>query len=293
MAIRLRSAEFLASLNVPNGDAAVAAWVARVVANGGATPSASTQTAASTFWNSVSALQSQVICLNFFAPDNLIACLTPFIKGPGNDPWINHNFVTGDLSVTGLQGNGSNKYVDTGITWANTAAIYGSNRFGIQWGTRSGGAGSGYHGGTFDGINGTSVAFMSNGAQGQNLQGDYWGADGSTTMVNRGGSFPGFLMAERYSLTTQTNYSFSSDNVGAYALNSYPKNTTATSELLTTLPIFWFCANGGSGTAGLPGGFLSTLEQWVSFSTAFNATDALTFASAAHILRNALGGSWN
>jgi hypothetical protein len=49
-------------------------------------------------------------------PDSLTAALTPAwnITG-GFDPWLNHNFVSGDLTVNGLQGDGSSKYLDTGF----------------------------------------------------------------------------------------------------------------------------------------------------------------------------------
>jgi hypothetical protein len=33
----------------------------------------------------------------------------------GNSPYVNHNFIVGDLTIDGLAGNGSTKYLDTGI----------------------------------------------------------------------------------------------------------------------------------------------------------------------------------
>lgn len=92
-------------------------WANRVVANGGADPSAGTKSALSTFVTGMSSigvlsLMKAVCC---FVPDSLIAAITPLLKAYGNDPWTNANFVTGDLTVAGLRGNGSNKYLNTGV----------------------------------------------------------------------------------------------------------------------------------------------------------------------------------
>jgi hypothetical protein len=53
--------------------------------------------------------------VNCFVPDNLIASITPLIVGGGVDPWTNTNFVEGDLTINGLAGNGSNKWLNTGL----------------------------------------------------------------------------------------------------------------------------------------------------------------------------------
>ena len=92
-------------------------WLTRVVANGGALPSNTTLNATSDFCYSLdtAGLTSLIIAVNTFVPDNLIASITPLIKNAGNDPWTNNNFVAGDLNMDGLKGNGSNKYLATGL----------------------------------------------------------------------------------------------------------------------------------------------------------------------------------
>lgn len=102
-------------------------WVRRVGVNGGATPSANTILAASTFVNSLVTfgLDSMIYVANFFAADNLIAALTPLYKNGGSDPWTNHNFVLADLTVNGLVGDGATKYLDTGITQGAFTTFYG------------------------------------------------------------------------------------------------------------------------------------------------------------------------
>jgi hypothetical protein len=102
---------------------AVANWVARVVANGGATPSSATQAAMGTFWNALNSaglisLMINVVC---FVPDNLIAAITPFFFTIGLDPWTNvgGNFVPADLSINGLTGDGALKVLGSNITATN------------------------------------------------------------------------------------------------------------------------------------------------------------------------------
>jgi hypothetical protein len=100
----------------------VSDWATRVVANGGASPSAATQTALTTFITGCisDGTFSLIKSFCFFPPDSLTAAITPVLVGGGNDPWTNHNFVSGDLTVNGLIGNASNKYLETGFNPATS-----------------------------------------------------------------------------------------------------------------------------------------------------------------------------
>lgn len=100
-------------------------WAARVVANGGAMPSAPTIAAMETFrLGMISAgLDTKMHALCVFVPDSLIAATTPLFVGIGSDPWTNNNFVGGDLTVEGLVGNGSTKYLDTGVQATSGQAV--------------------------------------------------------------------------------------------------------------------------------------------------------------------------
>jgi hypothetical protein len=93
-------------------DPVVANWALRVSINGGASPSTNTQIALTTFMQSLynNNIYSKMISVNCLVPDNLIAASTPLIFIAGNSLWTNHNFVSGDLTVNGLLGNGSSKY---------------------------------------------------------------------------------------------------------------------------------------------------------------------------------------
>jgi len=95
----------------------VSNWVVQVVVNGGAWVSSNTIYAVNNYWDGMIAdsLDSKVYVVNCYVPDNLTAALTPLVSGPGNVLWVNHAFVSGDLTINGLTGNGSTKYLDTGF----------------------------------------------------------------------------------------------------------------------------------------------------------------------------------
>lgn len=91
-------------------------WATRVVANGGAMPS---QTSIIAMENlrvgCISAgLTSKIYSLCVFVPDSLIASFTPLFLHKGYTLWTNSNFVSGDLNINGLKGDGTTKSVDTG-----------------------------------------------------------------------------------------------------------------------------------------------------------------------------------
>lgn len=111
------------------------AWGAQIVSNGGSMPSNATLQAVCTYYNSLvsAGVDSLMIADILIPPDGgLIGSFTPFFHTLGNNPWTNHNFVAADLSASGLTGNGSSKYLDTGIVdntaWAsgteNGIAVY-------------------------------------------------------------------------------------------------------------------------------------------------------------------------
>ena len=93
-------------------------WARRVVANGGAFPSQNTINAMETLRLGVIAagLDTSISSMLVLVPDSAIAASTPLFVGIGLDPWTNHGFVDGDLTVEGMKGNGSSKYLDSGIT---------------------------------------------------------------------------------------------------------------------------------------------------------------------------------
>jgi len=108
-------------------------WAARVVANGG-TVSASTAAAVNQFCNAIDAESGLRACfyrLNPHAGTSLNACLVPLYRGQsfggetfGNTIDTNTGpFISGDYNETGasggLLGNGTTKYLDTGLAPSN------------------------------------------------------------------------------------------------------------------------------------------------------------------------------
>jgi hypothetical protein len=110
------------------------AWRSAVIANGG-TVSASTMAAVTTFCRSIDSagLRDRFYRLSLMAGDGLLAALVPLYRGPsragtqyGNTADTNVNFVGGDYTLaSGLTGNGSNKYLQTGVS--SSAWITGGN----------------------------------------------------------------------------------------------------------------------------------------------------------------------
>jgi hypothetical protein len=93
----------------PNCGTVVTSWAAQVVANGGVAPSAATQLAMCAFVAGMmtDGIWSRMIAVNAYAPDNLIAGITPILQGPGSTPWFNQGFSAPDLTVNGLVGDGT------------------------------------------------------------------------------------------------------------------------------------------------------------------------------------------
>lgn len=109
-------------------------WQSRVISNSG-NVSASTLQAVSAFCRSIDAagIRSKFRRLNLFCGTGLAAALVPLYRSAsfggttyGNTTDTNNNFVSGDYNETGtssgLSGNGTNKYLNTGIKTTSLAA---------------------------------------------------------------------------------------------------------------------------------------------------------------------------
>lgn len=102
-------------------------WATRAAANGGVI-STTTIRAVSEFCRAVdlAGIRDRFLRLNLFAGGNLSGALVPLYRSTsfggtviGNTTDTNVNFVSGDYAETGasggLKGNGTNKYLDTGL----------------------------------------------------------------------------------------------------------------------------------------------------------------------------------
>ncbi len=103
-------------------------WASRVVTNGGQV-SQVTLSAVSRLCRDIeqAGIRNRFYRVGLFAGTGLNACLVPLYRGPttggtqyGNATDTNNNFVSGDYAETGasggLKGNGSSKYLNTGLT---------------------------------------------------------------------------------------------------------------------------------------------------------------------------------
>ena len=111
-------------------------WAMRASANGG-TISTTTIRAVSEFCRAVdtSGIRSAMYRVNMFCGGNLSGCLVPLYRGPtfggtnfGNATDTNVNFVSGDFVETGsgggLKGNGTNKYLNTGLATSSLSSNF-------------------------------------------------------------------------------------------------------------------------------------------------------------------------
>lgn len=95
-------------------------WNRKIVAAGGANISTTTSNAARTF---LAGLDTDgtlytMLAVNPYVPDNLTAARTPIIWQAGAEVWTNNNFGATNLTVDGLTGDGSTKYLGTAIVTA-------------------------------------------------------------------------------------------------------------------------------------------------------------------------------
>lgn len=105
-------------------------WASRVIANGGSVPTAVSMNAMETLRTGIisAGLSNKIFDLCVFVPDSLIAATTPLFHALGSDPWTNTNFVSGDLNVNGLKGDGATKFLNTGIPIGVLTAAPRTNR---------------------------------------------------------------------------------------------------------------------------------------------------------------------
>lgn len=131
-------------------DPRVTDWANRVVQNGGAAPSITTQQVLSTFVLGLSSagLMQSMLMVNCIVSDSLTAALTPLVYPRA---WTNSSYVIGDLTVNGLTGNASTKRADTNLNPAVMVPV--QNNVGFTWYAKTVTA-TGFDIGSYDGANG-------------------------------------------------------------------------------------------------------------------------------------------
>lgn len=225
---------------------------------------------------------SQIVAMCCFVPDNLIASITPLVVGGGNDPWTNHNFNAGDLSINGLAGNAVSKYLDTGINPAIALApssaglsFYVTNPYAQAPVRHDFGA---YDTGQVDAFElSLSITASNLGAATFN-----YGAD---LNVTPSGGMLGFF---------SLHCSSSAPSTIIYTANATTPFSAVVSSALCagSLPsrsLYIWARN----EDGAPGGFTGRVMSFAGIHRAMSAVDAQNFFNAVQALRVGLGGGFD
>ncbi len=256
-------------------------WNTRILAAGGVRPSDSTFAANDVYYAALvsAGITANIWVANTFAPDSLIAAITPLIKGNGANSWANVGpFVAGDLTVNGLVGNGSSKFLNTSViptgtqtTGSSHTCVYVSldtqTISQCEIGTWDGGTGS-----LRQFSHGTTTTTWSN-------------YNNFLTWNNGAGSFAGYICGSRTTTTRFDGYYANSSNAHASVFNDTVLNpgTVPLSELFVL-------ASKENGTAGF---FSNKRISYVSTGPALTTAQSLAHYNAVQQLRTSYGGGFS
>lgn len=251
-------------------------WVRRIHLNGGATPSNNTLVAASNFVVGCKAdgIWSKIIILNFIAPDSAIAFQTPFLKGPGVDPWpMDATSGLGHiLDVNGYRNSGN--FMDLGASSPGIWASGGDAGFFCYF--------------SRDRDGGTNAGDIFNGIAGNSADPCFMVGIGYVSMFVRYVlyTFPalGYYSFNRYSGTNQVTYFANSTNAhAAVQSDTTNRGTSMSSDHI----VLWQSPLGGGGSGTFQGGVSA-----IGFSTSLSNSDSAALFARLQTLRTALGGGY-
>jgi hypothetical protein len=262
-------------------------WASRVVTNGGASPSAATQAALTTFCSALDTADiMRLICvMNPLVPDNLIAAQTGLIIEPTNtnDPFTNSNFVAGDLTVNGLLGNAVNKKLDTGFNasivftaTAGGAALYNTtstNSTEQDMGANNLGANQFQFHISFNVAGtGTAICDMFN--------------DTTSRIQTANNGWTGYITMQRTLANVYQLYRANSVTPHAN-LGGVNANVNASTPPAPTVFVFAMNNNGGGGAS-----FSGKRLSFMSLNYGMTQAQSLSFFNAIQAMRTALGGGF-
>lgn len=258
-------------------------WVKRVIANGGSAPTLTERTATNTFDLALVAggLDSLMISNILVISSSVIGALTPLYKSKGLDPYTNHNFVIGDLTVNGMVGDGATKFASTGmgacldfpalgdggITAYTTTFVATSTR-------ETGAADVGSVGAILnscDGVAGTTSALM-------------WstGAGGIASGANP--NWKGYTSVNRTANNNLSIYIASSGTVHA----KIAQNVNAEVNFASNLPMYAWAWNNNGATAN----FSDRRISYLGYHHGLTQAQSLTHFNAVQAFRTSLGGGF-
>lgn len=259
-------------------------WAARVVTNGGAAPSANTVAAVSNFCGALDAagISVKMMLVNVFAPDNLIASITPLYKVFGNDPWTNNNFVAADIGVHGLKGNGTSKSLNTGAI--PTTIFSGSSvQGGISLYNTFPDLGTGFD---FNVIDAAANYFGLSCSNAGNSIGTIWNNTAGQGQLSVPGLMLGlgFVSASRVSTSSMNLYAANSIN----AFSSLGSSATTGGSVPTVQTLYAFARN-NNGTIGVWSG---KRLSFAAIHSGLTSGETQALFNAVQQMRQAFGGGW-
>ncbi|MEW6303504.1 MAG: hypothetical protein AB1705_08545 [Verrucomicrobiota bacterium] len=224
-------------------------------------------------------LRSKMLSVIPLVAGSIVAATTPIFKDYGSDPWNAVNFVQADLSINGLVGDGSTKYLNTGLV--PSTAFASDNDGGITlYNTLADNAA------TADAVvsegGGLIMGLLVSYDPGDAYWDCYDGSGGGRITASNA-SWTGYLSGNRVSAT----------DTKLYRANS----TTAHAQLATGASnagarpgdnVFVFCQN----TLGWPVAHCVRRFSFVAFHKGLTSAESALFYQVIQSYRQKLGGGW-
>lgn len=265
-----------------------AAWSSAVVANGGSV-SGTTLRAVSQFCRDIEAagIRSKFRRLNLMAGTGLNAALVPLYRGESRTGTQYGNtvdqslgspsFGEGDYSeATGLQGNGSSKYINTGFNVDDIPAAASCHLSAYIRGTQSVSGPMGVIGAIFNGVTDRYRIALNTSTAGNFTTNSELGKATQIVAV-RANTADGLYTLSRTSTTSLTHYNDAS---------SFGTNTASTAETTDAFPFYVFCRN---SAANVPLEFYNGVMAGYSIGAGLTSGDVSAYHTALQAFQTALG----
>jgi hypothetical protein len=260
-------------------------WVNRVQINGGAKPSDPTINCVETWYQALVAagIDGKIPSCTFFAPDSLIAALTPFFKTVGLDPYVNVGgvaFTGADLSVNGLANSGNpNRVLNTGIK--PSVAFADNNHCGLVFYYPIRNQNVNYLGGSTDLSFAQSFLIFDEHSSGTT----FFECHGFPSSCTVAGAFTGWVSGQRISSTSMDLYEASSGFAHASVNhNGAPAGTR------NAIDIWVFNINEAGGLD--PGSAASGTMSFFGVTTGLTTAEDNALWQATDTLRRCFGGGF-
>lgn len=254
-------------------------WASRVIANGGAQPSANSINAIDNFRVANSDLLTSFVAVCCFAPDSLIACTTPLVVGPGYPLWTNVNFSVTNLTVNGLTGDGSSKYLQTGVLGNATGLSVTSAGISLLMYANPDTAGNGLVAQQQDTVQFSMFSYAGTGLF------RCWAFTGSANFATGsvGSTTNGWLSGNRTAANAITLYKARSDTTFAVVAT---ETGTQSGSPTGTAPLTVFAMN----CAGTPCAYSAPTISFVAITAGLTQAQSSNLYTRVVALRTALGG---